>query len=463
MYCPQCGKENKDEAKFCSSCGAPLKRSAKQAEPDSVEAKGAANTVDRKPPAKTTVNQAVANVQTAESSGSKSQDAGANIGAKIAAMPTKQKSIIGGVAAVVVIVIIALIVIVNGGPSDGTIESIVRENVSTKDMSSSSTWSDDSAYSVKSVKVLEKHKEDTQGTSSYEFMGVKITDPYTAKVEVVFSNDDSEITKQGDINLVKANGKWDTIYFSGSNLKTTAAKVTKGVDKKKVVKNMSTILYKADGDSYTSKLSSIYDEGDFKVKKSYLDTDKSTDTVTISCASNAKYCESKGSVTAKFVFGESGWELKSAKASDGLDKVSFQKLVGTWTGEFKEQSGSEECFGGKANPLTVKITSVDDKTGKVEGTFSGVAHNHKEPDNAEDSDAGDTVLTDVPFNMVFDFDGNGSYLRDDYECPEDSNGQVTFELELSDDAEATLRTSYRPDSILNWSSYADTYTLTKSK
>ena len=162
-----------------------------------------------------------------------SMPANSSVGSKIAAIPTKQKAIIGGVAAVVLVVVVAVVMFLNSGPSNGTIEQIVRENVSTKDMSTGSMWSDGSDYSIKSVKVLNKQKGNMQGASSYQVMGVRITDPYSARVEVVFANDDSEVTKQGNINLVKANGKWDTIYFTGSELDTTGTKATGGVDEKK--------------------------------------------------------------------------------------------------------------------------------------------------------------------------------------------------------------------------------------
>lgn len=466
MYCPQCGAKNVESAKFCYACGASLASSvsvpeeSKASEAGQDGGQGAPGQMQQ-PVGEQTFQDADDTAPHAAPTSAQSTPASSSIGSKIAAIPTKQKAIIGGVAAVVLVAVVAVVMFLNSGPSNGTIEQIVRENVSTQDMGTGSMWSDGSDYSIKSVKVLNKQKSNTQGVSSYQFMGVRISDPYSATVEVVFANDDSEVTKQGNINLVKANGKWDTIYFSGSELDTTGTKVTDGVDEKKVIQNIGTILSTADVSGYSTSLSSLYSNGDFKVKKSDLNSDKATDTVKISCKSSSAYSESKGTITAKFVYGSNGWELNSVDASDDIDKVSYQKLVGTWTGKFKSQSSSEECFGGKANPVKVTITKVDDETGEVEGTFSGVAHNHKTPDNAEDSDAGDTVLTDVPFNMVFTFNTSWSYPSDDYECPQDANGKVTFSLSFGDDAVAEIYTSYQPDSIFDWSYYYDTYTLTK--
>ena len=472
MYCPHCGAKNVESAKFCYACGTPLAPVA--AAPDAPGVSETSQSMNQStafergvpaPSQQPAGNQVFQNVDCsapyAAPVSAQSLPANSSVGSKIAAIPTKQKAIIGGVAAVVLVAVVAVVVFLNSGPSNGTIEQIVRENVSTKDMSTGSMWSDGSDYSIKSVKVLNKQKGNMQDVSSYQVMGVRITDPYSARVEVVFANDDSEVTKQGNINLVKANGKWDTIYFTGSELDTTGTKVTGGVDEKKVIQNMGTILSTADASGYSMSLSSLYDNGDFKVKKSDLNSDKATDTVKISCKSSSTYSESKGTITAKFVYGGNGWELNSVKASDDIDKVSYQKLVGTWTGKFKSQSSGEECFGGKANPVKVTITKVDDETGEVEGTFNGVAHNHKTPDNAEDSDAGDTVLTDVPFNMVFTFNSSWSYPSDDYECPQDANGKVTFSLSFGDDAVAEIYTSYQPSSIFDWSYYYDTYTLIK--
>lgn len=239
MYCPQCGAKNVESAKFCYACGTPLAPSASvPEEPKAPEADESMNQdaaleqgtpVSSQQPAD---NQAFQNTGYVEphATSIRAQSAPANsgVGSKIAAIPTKQKAIIGGVAAVVLVAVVAVVVFLNSGPSNGTIEQIVRENVSTKDMSTGSMWSDGSDYSIKSVKVLNKQKDSMQGVSSYQVMGVRISDPYSARIEIVFANDDSEVTKQGNINLVKANGKWDTIYFSGSDLETTGTKVTGG-------------------------------------------------------------------------------------------------------------------------------------------------------------------------------------------------------------------------------------------
>lgn len=334
MYCPQCGAKNVESAKFCYACGTPLAPSAPvPEEPKAPEADESMNpdatleqgtSVSSQRPA---VNQAFQNtgyvVPHAASISAQSAPVNSGVGSKIAAIPTKQKAVIGGVAAVILVAVVAVVMFLNSGPSNGTIEQIVRENVSTKDMSTGSMWSDGSDYSIKSVKVLNKQKDNMQGVSSYQVMGVRISDPYSARIEIVFANDDSEVTKQGNINLVKANGKWDTIYFSGSNLETTGTKVTGGVDEKKLIQNMGTVLSTADVSGYSTSLSSLYGNGDFKVKKSDLNSDKATDTVKISCKSSSTYSESEGTITAKFVYGGNGWELNSVDASDDIDKVSY--------------------------------------------------------------------------------------------------------------------------------------------
>lgn len=237
MYCPQCGAKNVESAKFCYACGTPLASSVSvPEEPKAPEAdqnmnQGAAfeqgvPALSQQPAGNQVFQNVDCSAPYAAPVSAQSMPANSSVGSKIAAIPTKQKAIIGGVAAVVLVAVVAVVMFLNSGPSNGTIEQIVRENVSTKDMSTGSMWSDGSDYSIKSVKVLNKQKGNMQGVSSYQVMGVRITDPYSARVEVVFANDDSEVTKQGNINLVKANGKWDTIYFTGSELDTTRTKVT---------------------------------------------------------------------------------------------------------------------------------------------------------------------------------------------------------------------------------------------
>ena len=532
MYCPLCGTENTNDAKFCRNCGAPLASCAQEptsanapaSEPvaASVALKGdaaagqtgaqgapadlaaerdapAAQATEHRMPAAqgTPVDQGATTAQpagwTASAKQPTDQSATADqpgqaysynatyaapasvqpaaapsqpgIGAKIAAMPVKQKAIIGGVAAVVLIAIIAVVMVMNGGPSDSAIEGFVRQANVASSMSEGDNWSDGGEYELKSVKVLSKTK-DTSGTQSLTVFGNQLSEPYDARVEVVLANGDTEVTKQGNMSLAKVNGQWDCLSFSSSNLSTTDIKLTKGVSKKKVIKNIDTILTTAGAKNGVSYLSSKYSGGTFKIKNEKLDSDKRTDTVTISLKKETEFSESKGTVKAVFAYGDQGWELEKATASKDAEDVSYQKLVGTWKGEFKKQSQiSGSCFGGKANPVTVTITSFDDKTGKVDGTFTGLAHYHKQADNTEDSDAGDTMITDQSFSMTFKIDDGWKSLSDSYETAQDSNGQVTLKLDFDEDdgPTATLTTSYQPESILNWNTTYDTFTLTKEK
>lgn len=491
MYCPLCGTENTSEAKFCRSCGAPLtaataRESAVPAADDAAQAPGA-SMPQEVPATSASAKSAPADEPAGADTGSATQQqdqdysysavygaaapAGAQstaqtqgIGSKLAAMPAKRKAIIGGVAAVVIIAIIAVVMVMNGGPSDSAIEGFVRQADVASSMSESDAWSDAGKYELKSVKVLSKTK-DSSGTQSLTVFGNQLTEPYNAEVEVVLANGDTEVTKQGNMSLAKVNGQWDCLSFSSSNLSTTDVKLTKGVSEKKVMKNIDQILSTAGSSSNkVSYLSSTYAGGKCKVKSEKLDADKRTDTLTISLKKETEFSESKGTVKAVFSYGDNGWELEKATPSKDAENVSYQKLVGTWKGEFKKQSQiSGSCFGAKTNPVTVTITNFDDKTGKVDGTFTALAHYHKQADNTEDSDAGDTVLTDQPFSMTFSIDDGWKYLSDSYETAQDSNGQVTLKLDFdeSDGPTATVTTSYQPNSIWDWNTAYDTFTLTK--
>ncbi len=469
MFCPKCGTNNEDTAKFCASCGTPMVEMQ-------TEAKSSADKADSKEAASEKANYGSAASATEnapkeqakmqpdkEPGASNAQEFLSNLKAKAATLSSKQKTLLGGVCAVVVAAIIAVAFSTGAGPSEADVKALIGERHATIS-AGSSEYGTAEDFTLQSVKILGKDKEDL-GQNGVSLLGYNISEGWSVDLEVVYANNDAQITKSGNVYVVKANGDWAFITFSPSNLTTTQTKVTSGVDKKKLIENIDSVLGKA-ADGQTT-LRNIYDEDSFKVKKESLDSEGGTDTVTIACKKSTAYSEAKATVTATFEYTTSGWSLKSAKASKNAAKVSYQKMVGTWNGEFKQQ-WERSCFAGKTNPLKVNITKVDESTGKIEGTFDCVVHDHSEASNSEDSDAGDQILTEQAFTMALPItagDAGTTSLSDDYERPQDASGTVTLTLSFggTDGDTATVETSYEAGGIFSWASYNDCYTLTKAE
>lgn len=466
MNCPKCGTTNESDARFCANCGAPLTEEQKSAEvtlasasvpeptPQPAVSSGSQEAPTQEPASK---SEGVAEAMAA------AKGWAAAIKTKLAELTKKQKAALAGVCAVAVVAIVAMALLMNAGPSESDVKALISESHATIS-AGSSRYSAPGDFNLKSVKILGKTKSDL-GRNGVSLLGYNISEGWSVDLEVVYANNDAELTKRGNVYVVKANGDWAFISFSPSSLDTTGTKVTAGVDEEKLVSNISSVLSEASNNSAT--LQKIYEDGSFKIKKQQLDSERGTDTVTIACKKSTSYSEAQGTVTATFSYGTSGWELKSARASENAAKVSYQKLVGTWNGEFKQQ-WERSCFAGKANPLKVNITKVDESTGQIEGTFDCVAHNHSKASNSEDSDAGDQVLTEQAFSMALPItsaDTGTTYLSDDYERSQDASGTVTLTLTFGgeDGASAQVETDYEAGGLFNWADYNDCYTLTKAK
>ncbi len=484
MICPKCGTTNESGARFCANCGAPLATEKKDeaAESDSTPKQAAEPTLQpnsalgtqgapAQEPASEATPEPEATPETASipvpeaapKAAATAKDWGAATKTKLAALGKKQKAVLAGVCAVAVVAIVAMALLMNAGPSESDVKALISESHATIS-AGSSRYSTPGDFNLKSVKILGKTKSDL-GRNGVSLLGYNISEGWSVDLEVVYANNDAELTKRGNVYVVKANGDWAFISFSPSSLDTTGTKVTSGVDEEKLVSNISSVLSEASNNS--TSLQKIYADGSFKIKKQQLDSEHGTDTVTIACKKSTAYSEAQGTVTATFSYGTSGWELKSARASKNAAKVSYQKLVGTWNGEFKQQ-WERSCFAGKANPLKVNITKVDESTGQIEGTFDCVAHNHARASNSEDSDAGDQVLTEQAFSMALPItsaDTGTTYLSDDYERSQDASGTVTLTLTFGgeDGASAQVETDYEAGGLFNWADYNDCYTLTKAK
>lgn len=491
MYCPHCGTENENESKFCRSCGAPLVSAAAAdpdapatptpgarqaqasdetqteaaAQPQTPTANVASENHDSHPTAQQPAQGYDYNATYAAPTGEQPASQQSGIGAKVAAMPTRQKAIIGGVAAVVVIAIIAIVMVMNGGPSNGDIEQLVQEANLPKALEGESAWGNDGAYKVASVDVLEKSK-DNSGEQSAIVMGVKMSDPYTVKLKVTLDNGATRIVKQGNMHIAKVNGQWESVYFSSSSLDTTDIELLKGVSEKKIKKNIVHVLSKVDQKKNT-RLSNLYDEKSIKSIKDDFDSKTKTDTVTIKLKNSQSFCDAEGTVTAKFVYdGKLGWSLTAAEADDKAFNVSYQKLLGTWNGKLDERKIPDDgCLGAKNNPMKITITNVDEKSGKVSGIYTMLAHFHEDSNDDEqvDSDPGDTVLADVPFEMEMTLDGSVNQTNGMSDTEKADNSSSHIEIRLGSSGMTAVANSIYYGRAFVFGGQADYFEMTKEK
>lgn len=532
--CPKCGAQNDETSKFCFECGTPLDASTpeepkdetpeaevktenvapetgaqpapeansqptqdepesssvndKASEPESEPSPASEQLSDVAAEVKTDTTEALAGAEaaakeTAEKAGKAASEAAGAAKEKAAAakgkfdaLPSKTKGIIGGAAVAVVALIITAVMLLNGGPSDGDIENMVRNQLTPGAFSG--TYVNETPYEVSAVKILSKEKGSltAEEKQALGYFGISLdsNDYYECQIEVDLTNDLAETVKTGEVSVVKYQGEWGLSTNPSFSNSSTTAKA--GVDSGKVIENIDTILYQASS-GMSDSLSYLYKDGTFEVASENFDESAQTDTLEITCKKETDYSELTGTITAVFTLQDGSWKLTSAQGSDGIDKASYQKLVGTWTGKFFETryAFGGKCYGAESKEAKVVINSVDDNSLKVEGTFTVLAHYHDKSSSDANSTDGDTVLSEEPFTMTLEYGHwdsgtGGSEYGGLYSRAQDSNGSVSVNL-----AFGTYSSSYNGDVVLtvethpsanqygSYQYYTDVYTLTKSE
>lgn len=137
-----------------------------------------------------------------------------------------------------------------------------------------------------------------------------------------------------------------------------------------------------------------------------------------------------------------------------------QSLVGTWTGELAETSGTAHCYGASETPLEVTIKRVNSTTGQMTMDVSVLYHGHKDPTSDTPSADGDRVVTFE--DLTSTYSEAGFTVRGDIEGTDDYVS-ITFTLErfsygvrLAAEVESRHYEQSLGDSTI------DTYSLEKS-
>ena len=388
-------------------------------------------------------------------------------------MPRKAK--VGILAVGLVAVMIAAFLrsaLFPSGPSDALIKRVGEEHVLAT-MPDAGIYDAEGSWKIDSVDVMSKEKRDME-----PFLTAQLGDTYyEATCQVEASNGSAELERVLSCNFVMHEGEWQPLTDPDTESETWHA-VT-APDEKKIGKNGIEALRMVDAANRSNELSMLYADCKANVEDLTFDEDEQTASAQLTFKREDSFSTAKAVVDAGWKFENGHWILSSAKADAGAAKVSHEKLVGTWRGTFKDTVADEgNCFGAQGKELILKISSVDDESGKVEGTFQGLAHYHAYLDTDANSVEGDAGTGEIPFvatlneseNIGVNYAGMKTMtIGAGFTAPETSSGKVhiSFGFGTRDDANAALaklttkanvKKGYRSSSM-----FEDTYTLVKEQ
>lgn len=522
MKCKNCGYEVESNYRFCAKCGHPVEWESEtvgderqQQEPcgsteeqliaEDVEDSGATAQEDDAAPQE---DEAAAQDAAASSAEAISQDDAAAQGASTPpANPASQENaaasnqageprhpssqdlvskhlsggkipkpaILAGAAVVVVLIVVVcfggLSGLLNGNPDRGRIEADVRAELS--------DWADDGeygygdSYEISSIEIVDEERESLEGTL---FGGVG-SEYYGAEVKVKASTEAADAERTVSVSYVKQGNSWEPFSASTGDSQYTAKK---GPNEEKIKQNTDAIIRRADN---WSDVQELYGDGTYSVGDVKLADDGQSCSVAISCDTESPYFDAHCDANAKFTFDNGNWIPEEVTLGEDAGKRSFDKLIGTWKGAFKETDatrGNDVCYGAENKEFTLEIESIDSDTGKVKGTFTGLAHYHGPTDNAQDSMDGDTMVGPAEFTATISedeflgrsiFDERVMQFVAEYETQQTSDGTVRIEFGFGAKNDpnvsyasvvTTHEYDYENTSLKVEVQFEDIYTLTKA-
>lgn len=388
-------------------------------------------------------------------------------------MPRKAK--VGMLAVGLVVVMITAFLgsaLFPSGPSDAVVKRECEEHVLAT-MPDAGIYDAEGSWKIDSVDVMSKEQRDME-----PFLTAQFGDTYyEVRYQVKASNGSAELERVLSCNFVMHEGEWQPLTDPDTESETWHA-VT-APDEKKIGKNGIEALRMVDAANRSNELSMLYADCKANVEDLTFDEDEQAASAQLTFKREDSFSTAKAVVDAGWKFENGHWILSSAKADAGAAKVSHEKLVGTWRGTFKDTVADEgNCFGAQGKELILKISSVDDESGKVEGTFQGLAHYHAYLDTDANSVEGDTDTGEIPFvatlneseSIGVNYAGMKTMtIGASFTAPETSSGKVhiSFGFGTRDDANAALaklttkasvKKGYRSSSM-----FEDTYTLVKEQ
>lgn len=496
MKCGYCGKENEPDAVFCEACGRRL-GDAPEASPDAGSetplmpsaapaddgettpvSPGTPEAGEAATPHPAVDDTVPASAKTPEDESETAQvaapvvppvpgAAGAVSTAKSAFSKLDSKGWMAVGAAIVAVIIIAVVLMVGGGPSNSSVKDYIKREA---EWPTAGAYDEGGTWEISSIDIVKKEKVEADPWFDAYLDG----DPYVVTATVTASNGSVDATKTVQASFGKYQGEW--VGFGVSTVEASYTP-TSGVSEERIAENAGTILSQADSGT-SMGLAYLYEDADVSVEDVSFDEDAQTCTATVTYSIEDAFSSAEAVVDATFYFEDGNWETYSVKARAGADEVSYDKLIGTWKGEFKETTAGlfSNCYGAQDSDFTLTITSVDSDSGKVEGTFSGLAHYHENLESDQNSTEGDTQTDEIPFVATLDegyvrlgrFIESGNYVNIGarYDAPETTEGQITlcFGFGTSNDpdaAMASLCTEANDEDDFLTSTFEDVYTLTK--
>lgn len=386
--------------------------------------------------------------------------------------PSKLKAGILAALAMAIALVVYAPALFPSGPSDAVVKREYDEHVLAS-LPDVGIYDAGGSWKIDSVDVTSKEKRDVEPFLTAQFGETY----YEVHGKVKASNGSAELKRVLSCNFVMHEGEWQPLTDPDTESETWRA--TAAPDEKKLGENGIEALRMVDAANRSNELSMLYADCKATVDDLTFNEDEQTASAMLTFKREDSFSTAKAVVDAEWKFENGHWALSSAKADAGAAKVSHEKLVGTWKGTFKDTVADEgNCFGAQGKELILKITSVDDGSGKVEGTFQGLAHYHAYLDTDANSAEGDTDTGEIPFvatlneseSIGVNYAGMKTMtIGASFTAPETSSGKVhiSFGFGTRDDANAALaklttkasvKKGYRSSSM-----FEDTYTLVKEQ
>lgn len=386
--------------------------------------------------------------------------------------PSKLKAGILAALAMAIALVVYAPALFPSGPSDAVVKREYDEHVLAS-LPDVGIYDAGGSWKIDSVDVTSKEKRDVEPFLTAQFGETY----YEVHGKVKASNGSAELERVLSCNFVMHEGEWQPLTDPDTESETWRA--TAAPDEKKLGENGIEALRMVDAANRSNELSMLYADCKATVDDLTFNEDEQTASAMLTFKREDSFSTAKAVVDAEWKFENGHWALSSAKADAGAAKVSHEKLVGTWKGTFKDTVADEgNCFGAQGKELILKITSVDDGSGKVEGTFQGLAHYHAYLDTDANSAEGDTDTGEMPFvatlneseSIGVNYAGMKTMaIGASFTAPETSSGKVhiSFGFGTRDDANAALaklttkasvKKGYRSSSM-----FEDTYTLVKEQ
>ena len=354
-------------------------------------------------------------------------------------------AIIVAAAAVVIIILAVVIVVVSSGsasslPSDEQIQEDILSN-SEWNLATGGSYGTNATYEDPTIEVTSKERYE-EVEDYLKLLGVKAV--CSAQATGSTSNGSVDASCSFDCLYIKTDGEWELFSCDAGDTTYTA---TAGVAEDVVAAKAADFLDMADEHLGATSLENLYEDVTPTVESVDFDEEAQTTTATLLYDNSTAFSDLSATITVDFVFDSGGWELGGATADEDAYTVSYDKLIGTWTGSFESQECYDShCYGAEDQALTLTIDSIDPDSLKVTGTVKGLAHYHEASDGDEDSDKGDEVVeleftgtldTGTCYDYSLDFSSTPA-LWADCTWPEDDDGQLTlvFSFGLADEPEA---------------------------